>query len=183
MSHFLTGPYVLHKYPGLVLLGFSRLLDRLKMNADAITGKTISNTVHVALADDDVDDRELFEEALSRIDRAIKVQVFKNGTELISFLENNISPQVIFLDLNMPGLSGKECLRKIRSMARLKSIPVIIYSTSASEKDIRDTYCDGASLYVLKPVSFNLLVSFIEQAFMIDWDETVRVPQNRFLIS
>ncbi|HEY0047074.1 MAG TPA: response regulator, partial [Flavobacterium sp.] len=78
-------------------------------------------------------------------------------------------PDFIFLDLNMPEKGGKECLVEIRKHSKLKEIPVIIYSTSSSKKDIDDTYELGANLYITKPNSFTELRKAVRKIMALDW--------------
>jgi len=66
-------------------------------------------------------------------------------------------PHLLFLDLNMPRKNGFECLKEIRNNEKLKDIPIAIYSTSAAEKDIDETFNNGANIYIKKPNDFNLL--------------------------
>jgi CheY-like chemotaxis protein len=138
--------------------------------------------VDIFLADDDEDDRELFEEAIARISPHIRVKAISDGMQLLEKLERDPSPQMIFLDLNMPGKNGRECLTAIRARAEWQHIPVVIYSTSANKNDIRETYVNGASLYMKKPSSFLTLVGFIRKAFSIDL-ESERVPEKDFVLS
>lgn len=66
-------------------------------------------------------------------------------------------PDYIFLDLNMPLMTGKECLQQIRKLPRLSDVPVIIYSTSASQRDIQDSMELGASTFITKPPQIAVL--------------------------
>ncbi|MDB5281605.1 MAG: response regulator [Bacteroidota bacterium] len=107
-------------------------------------------------ADDDQDDRTLFKEALGDIGFSGKVSFLKNGDELMQKLGEKI-PDVIFLDLNMPGKDGFDCLKEIREDDMLKQIPVVIFSTSDNPVAINKTYALGANFYIRKPTSFGLL--------------------------
>jgi len=93
----------------------------------------MSNTpLNIVLADDDEDDRMFFGEALEELALQVKVSLFKNGQELLDFLNlpNTVLPNLVFLDLNMPVKNGWECLREIRKNTKLKDLSVAIYSTS-----------------------------------------------------
>ena len=94
----------------------------------------------VLYVDDDSDDREIFAEIVEAIDPNIKVVEAANGIETINLLAAGELPDIIFLDLNMPRKGGIECLKEIRSDARLRDLSIAIYSTSASEEDIEDTF-------------------------------------------
>ena len=75
-------------------------------------------------------------------------------------------PDLLFLDLNMPRKNGLECLKEIRSNENLKGISIAIYSTSDSEKDMEETFRNGANVYITKPNSFNKLKQVLEKAVM-----------------
>ena len=111
---------------------------------------------HVILVDDDEDDRELFSAAIAQIAPHIHVDTFVNGRELIDFAKTNLSdiPDLIFLDVNMPLMDGIESLAALRELARFKTVPVIIYSTSDKEAYVKQAYGLGANLYIKKPDSF-----------------------------
>lgn len=160
---------------------FSCLLERIhQLSRKGI--KEEAGYVDILLADDDEDDRQLFEEAILRISPEIRVGCMVNGMQLIQRLESGPLPQMIFLDLNMPGKNGRECLAEIRSRAEWSSIPIVIYSTSTNKKDIRETYTCGASLYLMKPSSFRTLVDIIRKAFSIDLAGR-RVAEEDFVLS
>ena len=110
----------------------------------------ISNLV---LADDDQDDVEFFQEAVEITCPRIKLSVANNGTQLLDILKLK-KPDAIVLDLNMPEKSGKECLIEIKANERLSDIPVIIFSTSNSARDIDFCLKNGASYYYVKPKTF-----------------------------
>jgi CheY-like chemotaxis protein len=111
--------------------------------------------MNVFYADDDVDDREMFCEALNEINPAIKVVLGKDGEETLKILSvEKVLPDLIFLDINMPRMDGIECLGKIKSDDRLKSIPVIIYSTTSNKSDQSKIALLGASDFILKGNSF-----------------------------
>lgn len=122
------------------------------------------NPYYVFLIDDDEDDRDLFKDALLEIPTETQVVTFSNGIELLSFLkeESNRPPQIIFLDLNMPMMSGEECLQKIRENPRFTNLPIVIFSTSIVEQLVKRVKSLGASLYVKKPSSFSSLKSILE---------------------
>lgn len=125
----------------------------------------------VFLADDDADDRAMFEEVIHEVDPTIELTCAEDGKVLLTMLHSGKYPlpHLIFLDLNMPNKNGKECLEEIRNSDRLKDIPVIIYSTSSSPKDIDDTFEKGADLYIRKPSSFQELRLIARAVLAIEW--------------
>src|SRR6185503_20760706 len=102
-------------------------------------------SLSILLADDDEDDRLFFKDAIEAVKLRTTLEMVNDGQQLMDRLERTDlqTPHVIFLDLNMPKKSGLECLVEIRGDERLKDIPVAIYSTSSSEKDIQQTLIQG----------------------------------------
>jgi CheY-like chemotaxis protein len=107
------------------------------------------------LIDDDIDDQEIFALVLKSVNPSITCITANDGIEAVTKLteEEAFNPDYIFLDLNMPGMDGKQCLREIKKITRLKSIPVIIYSTSSDQRDVLETRALGASDYLEKQSS------------------------------
>jgi CheY-like chemotaxis protein len=142
------------------------------------------NFLNIILADDDEDDRMLFREALDDIALQTKLSLFKHGQELLDYLfQPQVElPNVIFLDLNMPIKNGMQCLREIRSNPKLKDINIAIYSTSSSDKDVKDTYLNGASIYINKPNCFNKLKETVEKVLNLNWHlHTSNLNKDTFL--
>jgi len=128
------------------------------------------NRALIILADDDADDRDLFSEAMEECCINVTVETAKDGIELVKLLKNtNRTPDLIFLDLNMPNKNGKECLIEIRKSQALKHLPVIIYSTSSSQRDIEFTFEKGANLFISKPSSYKELVQIAKKVLALDW--------------
>ncbi|WP_339756736.1 response regulator [Algoriphagus aquimarinus] len=120
--------------------------------------------VNCFLIDDDLDDREFFEIGLKKVPIPIKYSSAQNGLEALDFLSSlNDKPQFIFLDLNMPILSGKECLPQIRQLAGYEKVPVIIYSTSSYKADIEDCQRLGATHFFTKAHSIKTLTDTLTQ--------------------
>ena len=116
------------------------------------------------LADDDHDDAELFNEALSAVNPLIKFHHVEDGEEVFQFLLNSKieKPDVIFLDLNMPAMSGWQCLAKLKNDTELKIIPVIMYSTSSNPREKEIAIELGATGFVTKPTDFKVLTKILE---------------------
>jgi CheY-like chemotaxis protein len=112
------------------------------------------------LVDDDPDDKEIFQEALKAIDKQIVCYTASDGKDAINKLrEALLLPDVLFLDLNMPVMNGKDCLKHLKSDKELRHIPVIIYSTAAAEKEKQTCLELGAANFISKPPQFNSLVA------------------------
>jgi CheY-like chemotaxis protein len=106
----------------------------------------------VLYAEDDIEDVDTFCDMMVSIDPTVKCLNTQNGAETIEFLENTtVLPDIIFLDINMPTMDGRSCLRTIRKDDRFKSIPIIIYTTSGNPKDRELCLQLGANDYVQKP--------------------------------
>lgn len=125
------------------------------------------NKITCFLVDDDQDDRDLFGMALQDIDESIGYIYAVNCVEALKMLKADgaIIPDFIFLDLNMPFMNGKECLEEIKKIARLKDIPVIIYTTSSFEKDLEDTKRMGATHFLTKTSDFDDLIKILKALF------------------
>lgn len=119
------------------------------------------------LVDDDEDDKEIFSMALNEANPAIDCRVASDGIEALKMLgDPSFIPDYIFLDLNMPLMSGKECLAEIRKRPHLNDTPVIIFSTSSSQKDILETRALGASSFITKPPLISTLAERLSEVFV-----------------
>ena len=138
-------------------------------------------TRSILLVDDDFDDRELFVEALTLIDPDSNITTLDGSEGLIAHLDSlSKLPDFVFLDLNMPRKSGKECLREIRSSNRYRSMRIVIYSTSINPRDVMETYQQGAFCFVQKPNSFSDLKNVIRK--VIHSTGEVRSLENGFVV-
>lgn len=119
----------------------------------------MSTSIVCFLVDDDADDQEIFESALKEIDPSIKCVIANDGTEALTRLNSDkrFTPDYIFLDLNMPGINGKQCLAEIKKDSRFEATPVIIYSTTVSERDREEINSLGAMTFFTKPSKFSEL--------------------------
>ena len=139
----------------------------------------------ILLADDDEDDRILFKEALGDIKIKTNVETVNDGQQLMDYLAAHTHrlPHVLFLDLNMPGKSGLECLEEIRSDAKLKHISIAIYSTSSAEHDIQVSLLKGANIYIKKPSDFEKLKKAISDVININWQyHTTSLNRENFFM-
>ena len=116
------------------------------------------------IIDDDEDDRLFFSEGLARIDARIACMSAINGEQAIEILKKSqiTLPHVIFLDLNMPIMSGQEFLKEIKESNQLRHIPVIIFSTSSNASTIASTMLLGAVNFITKPNRFDDLVDILK---------------------
>ena len=144
-----------------------------------------NDSIYILLADDDEDDRIFFCDAFEEIKIKTVVQTVNNGQELMEHLAqpNTVLPHVLFLDLNMPYKTGIECLDEIKKIAHLKDVAVAIYSTSASESDIEETFVKGANVYIKKPNDFNALKKVLSEVITLNWHyQTSGLNRDNFLL-
>jgi CheY-like chemotaxis protein len=114
-------------------------------------------TKNIFLVEDDEDDQQFFIEAIKEIDESICIYMAKNGREALDQLNNiNPLPDVIFMDINMPLMNGFECLTLLRKHVRLKTIPVVILTTSNNHAEAEVARALGAIFFLSKPSNFSL---------------------------
>ena len=144
-----------------------------------------STPIKILLADDDADDREIFQQALNDAHADAKLTTVADGEKLMQYLAevDGQHPDIIFLDINMPGKNGKKCLQEIRSNDKLKHVPIVIFSTSAYKEDVEETFTNGANLYVSKPMSYQNQVNILKNIFSGDWqNELLKPDKTRFIL-
>lgn len=141
--------------------------------------------INIILADDDEDDRLFFTDAFDELKITTKVKTFKDGVYLMDYLNENNSdlPNILFLDLNMPRKSGIECLKEIKQNQRFNNVVIAIYSTSASEEDIENTFIMGANIYIKKPSNFKTLKNVLSEVVTRNWQyQTNGLNKDNFLL-
>ncbi len=129
------------------------------------------------MVEDNPGDVDLTREALDAAHIVSDLQLARDGEEALCMLRGiGRSPDLIFLDLNLPRISGFEVLAQIKADPNLRRIPVIILTSSAAERDVTRGYDLHANAYVVKPVclqQFFAAIRSIEQF----WASVVRLPQ------
>jgi DNA-binding NarL/FixJ family response regulator len=134
--------------------------------------------LHVVLADDDPDDRELFATALKEVDEDTHLITVEDGESLFSQLKTMQPPDIIFLDLNMPRKNGRECLAELHIDKRYDGVAVIIYSTSMSPQEMEDAWALGAACLIRKPDSYTALKEVIQKVLQIDLSDLARLKNS-----
>lgn len=145
-----------------------------------------NESIHVLLADDDEDDRLFFISAIEELKIKTIVETVNDGAKLMCRLNQKHLklPHVLFLDLNMPYKNGIECLSEIKKNEHLKNITVAIFSTSASEKEIEETFVKGANVYIKKPTEFSKLKKVLFEVITTQWQyQTSDLNKANFLMS
>ncbi len=142
--------------------------------------------INILMADDDEDDRLLTLDALKESRVLNNLYCVEDGVELLEFLRREGKytdpsdaprPSLILLDLNMPRMDGREALQEIKSDPALRSIPVVILTTSKEEEDMLRGYDLGCASYITKPVNFDGLVDLM-RALGRYWIEFVELPHD-----
>lgn len=125
----------------------------------------------ILLVEDDADDRMLFTDALNELDSNVQLKTASHCDDGIDSLikPQDELPDLVVMDINMPGKNGLECLEDIRKHTRLKKLPVVILSTDTDEDVIRDAYRRGANFYISKPNSFQALKREVQKLISTDW--------------
>lgn len=124
---------------------------------------------NILLADDDSKDVELTLAALQKHNVANRVIVVQDGAAALDYLyregefahRSGGNPAVVLLDLKMPKVDGLEVLRRVKSDANLKAIPIVVLTSSREERDVVESYCLGVNAYVVKPVRFQDFVDAV----------------------
>ena len=139
--------------------------------------------ISILLVEDSEGDILLTTEALAEGRISNKLFVVKDGWEAIQYLEKNgkystsITPDLVFLDVNLPKIDGHEVLKFIKSKENLKHIPVIMLTTSSSEKDIPYSYQNNVNCYITKPVDSEEFIRTIS-SIKDFWISVVQLPRN-----
>jgi CheY-like chemotaxis protein len=139
----------------------------------------------ILLAEDDPDDQILVKEALAEVAIPIDLRIVGNGQELLDYLQHrgryvkadSRRPDLILLDLNMPKMNGHEALAEIRSHPHLRTIPVVVLTTSRGQEDVDRTYELGANSFITKPSTFPGLVE-VMAALDKYWFKLVEMPSD-----
>ena len=143
--------------------------------------------ITILMADDDSDDRILTKEALEEGRLINDVCFVENGEELLDYLRKQGKwappaeaprPGLILLDLNMPRKDGRTVLKEIKSDPDLRTIPVVVLTTSKADEDIYKSYDLGVNSYIVKPVTFEALVDVL-QTLEKYWFEIVELPPEK----
>ncbi|MEW5833980.1 MAG: response regulator [Pseudomonadota bacterium] len=143
----------------------------------------LQGTLSILVAEDDADDRVLLSDAFAESGVEVSIEFVADGVELMARLAerdlaaDEVLPDLVLLDLNMPRMDGREALRAIRDSERLRHLPAIILTTSKAELDIRLSYQLGANSYVTKPRRFEELITVLRSLERY-WMDIVQLPSG-----
>lgn len=144
------------------------------LTSQLVNTKVITNII---LAEDDIDDQNIFQIALQEVDPSIHTQFVSNGKELLRLLQTN-KPDLLFLDLDMPYKNGLECLIEMKSDPQLDKIPVIVFSSTTKPSNIQTAYEMGAHLFFIKPPVYSDYLSSIKAIFKLNWNNPEAVREQ-----
>ena len=139
----------------------------------------MNQPITILLIEDNPADARLTLEAFRTSALGTKVEVREDGESALSYLRaaDTTLPKLILLDLNLPGIDGREVLQEIKTDDRLRAIPVCVLTTSRAEEDILQAYYDHTNCYIVKPVDLKNFRSVIEQVETF-WFQLAKVPQH-----
>ena len=150
------------------------------MNLDLAQGSKI---IEILLVEDNPGDIRLTQEALKEYKMMSSLHIVTDGEEAISFLRKEGKyqdvprPDLILLDLNLPKKSGREVLAEIKADDKLKTIPVVVLTTSQSEEDISKAYNLNANCFISKPVDLDQFMKVV-QSIETFWLTIVKLPKE-----
>lgn len=135
---------------------------------------------HIVLADDDQDHAFLFERILHNLHPNVKLTIVRNGEELLQVLQN-VTPELVFLDLKMPCKNGIECLQEIRKTPHLKGLPIVVYTSSSKMTDIQRSYLHQADLYMVKPFHTDHLKDALDSVLQMDFKASPQLRNHYYI--
>jgi CheY-like chemotaxis protein len=138
----------------------------------------------VLITDDNAGWCEILSQAFADIAPSIAINIANNGRKLMETLNREAVelPDLILLDINMPGKNGLECLEEIKKDKRLKNIPIVIHSSSINASEVDISYQMGASLYMPKPDSYYELKHMLATMLQMDLQRTATPERKDFVI-
>jgi two-component system, response regulator len=144
------------------------------------TPKLLPKSQPILIVEDSPDDFEATKRAFSKANLRNEIAHCVSGEDALAYLRSDTceKPGIILLDLNMPGLDGRKTLEIIKKTDALKSIPIVILTTSNDERDVQACYGLGANTYIQKPVDFDGLIAAIRRLKEY-WFEIALLPKER----
>ncbi len=137
--------------------------------------------IDVLLVEDDPGDVELTRETIEASKIVVNLHVVEDGLQALAYLRKQanyadaVTPDLIFLDLNIPGKDGRQVLEELKHDETLRTIPVVVLTTSDSDEDIMRSYSLGANCYVTKPTGLDQFIKVVESIESF-WFTLVKLP-------
>lgn len=131
--------------------------------------------IEILLVEDNPQDLELAQRALRKANPMNRIQIARDGAEALDYLfcqgshatrRIEDAPKVILLDLKLPRVDGLEVLRRIKADPRIRTIPVVVFTSSKEQKDVVESYELGVNSYIVKPVNFERFAEVVQQLGM-----------------
>jgi CheY-like chemotaxis protein len=141
----------------------------------------MKKSAHVLIVEDNDGDILLISEALEEARFINKITIKRDGVEAIEYFEKELIPKrtefpdLILLDINLPKKNGHEVLKYLKSSDSLKQIPVVVFTTSSSQKDMMEAYKEYANCYIIKPTELNDFTRVITEIENF-WFDTAQTP-------
>jgi CheY-like chemotaxis protein len=141
----------------------------------------MKKSAHVLIVEDNDGDILLISEALEEARFINKITIKRDGAEAIEYFEKELIPKrtefpdLILLDINLPKKNGHEVLKYLKSSDSLKQIPVVVFTTSSSQKDMMEAYKEYANCYIIKPTELNDFTRVITEIENF-WFDTAQTP-------
>jgi len=141
------------------------------------------NAIEILLVEDNPGDVRLVKEVMKDAKVANSLHVAEDGEEAMAMLRRegkysgSVRPDLILLDLNLPGKDGREVLREIKTDENLRRIPVVVLTTSSAEEDIIRSYSDYANSYITKPINLNQFINVVKSIENF-WLTIVKLPNG-----
>ena len=142
-----------------------------------------TSKVEILLVEDNPGDIVLFTEALEESHSRSNLNTVEDGEEAINFLHQRghfkyaPRPQLIILDLNLPRLNGREVLQEIRSQSNFDNIPIVVLTTSKSDRDMAEAYRLHANCYIVKPVDLKQFMNVLKEIIHF-WLNVAHLPSE-----
>jgi CheY-like chemotaxis protein len=138
----------------------------------------------ILLVEDNPADIKITQRALRESELSVELVVVRDGQQAVDYLlrqgayaddESWRVPELILLDLNLPRLTGREVLERVRSTPLLRSVPVVVLTTSRRREDVQEVYAAGANTYIEKPQDFHRFVEVLRTIHRY-WLDTALLP-------
>lgn len=148
-----------------------------------MAGSTSPKTIEVLLVEDNLGDVRLTQEALKEGRLLVNLTVARDGVEAMDMLRQQNGqaaaprPDLVLLDLNLPRMDGREVLQEIKADPNLRTIPVVVLTTSEADNDVLITYGAHANCYITKPVDMDRFVDIVKMLEEF-WFTVVKLPSH-----
>jgi CheY-like chemotaxis protein len=155
----------------------------MKMNVSSGDRSTSGKRATILIAEDSKFDQMILRRAFAAAEIAVELRFVSDGEDLLTCLRGMVAaggtsplPAIVLMDLHMPRMGGREALRQIRLDERLRHLPIVMLTTSGSERHVRELYGIGANSYVVKPNTFEDVVATVRQLEQY-WFGIARLPK------